>query len=90
MIHFFVRFHAKDCFLEATALTLDPVHQTTSPDKFRSEEAQAEEDRHPTRARRDEHDGAQGKQCETGDDAEGAANLLERGLKHDVGHEPPY
>lgn len=86
----FTGFHAEDCFFNAAAFAFDSIHEAAGPYELSGEEAQAEEDRHPAWAGRNEHDGSQSKQSETGEDAEGAANLLERRLEHDLGHEPPY
>src|SRR5579859_3937021 len=81
--NFLACFHAKHCFLEAVAFALDAIHQAARPHEFRGEQAQAEENGEPTRARSDNHDCADEQESETGNDAEGAANLVESWLKHD-------
>jgi hypothetical protein len=73
----------KNGVLDAAAFVFDAVHEAARPNKFSRKQAQPEENNEPTGAWRDEHNDANEKQCETGDNAKGAANLVERGLEHD-------
>src|SRR5262249_58321167 len=49
------------------------------------EQAESKKDGEPTRTWSDDHDRAGDEECKTGNDAEGAANLVESWLKHDRG-----
>src|SRR5215470_12856908 len=82
---FLVCFHAKNRFLEAIAFPLDAIHQSPRPNELCGEQAESKKDGEPTRTWSDDHDRAGDEECKTGNDAEGAANLVESWLKHDRG-----
>jgi len=87
---FLVRFHAEDSFLDSAAFALDAIHQAASPDELCREKAQAEKDGQPARAGSDDHNRSNEQEREPGDDAKGAANLVEGWLKHDGCTSPLY
>jgi hypothetical protein len=84
----FIRFHAQDSFLNAASFALNAIHEAARPDELRGEKAEAKKDGEPAWTGSDDHNRSDEQERETGNDAEGTANLVEGWLKHDGSTSP--
>jgi len=68
----------EDRITKTRALLLQSVEEPARPDEFRGQNAKGQNNRQPARTRRDDHDHADGEECEAEDDSEDPLGLLER------------
>ena len=73
-----------DGMTNALTFAFDAIHQAPSPDEFGGEQAEPEKDDNHSGARSDEHDDASQEQCESSDDEEDPADLLDRAEDHEA------